>query len=468
VIADAAGDLFGTTAVGTVFELVNNGGGSYTPTTLLNLNALIPQNQFTGQYTGLTADASGDLFGTTELGGDYGLGMVFELVNNGGGSYTPTTLLSFNTLNGEFPLAGLIADPAGDLFGTTSEGGAYADGTVFELVNNRNGSYTPTTVFSFSTPGGAPGLFVQFPDVAIADTAGDLFGTTALGGAYGYGTVFGLSGTGIIHVAGQISGEVSLAAAAEGTALPGTTTVATFTDTDASQAANAFTATIDWGDGTITTGTVTGADGSFAVTGGHTYADEGSNTVTATITRTANGTQITPSGTVVVGVAISASEGTSTGTTAVATLTDANPNATAADFTATINWGDSSTSTGTITGNGNGGFSVTGAHTYTDEGSYAVGVKITDDGGSTANASSAATVADAALSAIGVNVSATEGTSTGTATVTTFTLRLATSPPPSTGATVASRLEPSPPTATTALLSPACTPMQMKVATRSA
>ena len=50
---------------------------------------------------GLIADAAGDLFGTTTAGGSYGYGTVFELVNDGGGAYTPVTLLSFNGANGQ-------------------------------------------------------------------------------------------------------------------------------------------------------------------------------------------------------------------------------------------------------------------------------------------------------------------------------------------------------------------------------
>ena len=179
LIADAGGDLFGTTTVGggsgTVFELVNHGGGNYTPTTLLSF----------GSVAGLIADAAGDLFGTTTVGG--GSGTVFELVNHGGGNYTPTTLLSFNQKNGASPVAGLIADAAGDLFGTTLGGGADGPGTVFELVNHGGGNYTPTTLLSFDQTNGA------YPRAGlIADAAGDLFGTTQSGGASGDGTVFEL------------------------------------------------------------------------------------------------------------------------------------------------------------------------------------------------------------------------------------------------------------------------------------
>ncbi len=191
VIADAAGDLFGTTndggVAGTVFELVNNGGGSYTPTTLVSFNGANGEYP----YAGLVADAAGDLFGTTNAGGANSAGTVFELVNNGGGSYTPTTLVSFNGAIGQYPDAGLVADAAGDLFGTTQVGGANDDGTVFELMNNAGGSYTPTTLVNFD---GTNGAIAQAG--LIFDAAGNLFGTTAYGGANNDGTVFELVNNG--------------------------------------------------------------------------------------------------------------------------------------------------------------------------------------------------------------------------------------------------------------------------------
>ncbi len=156
LIADAAGDLFGTTEIGgadgdgTVFELVKHGGGNYTPTTLLSFN----QTNGSNPYAGLIADAAGDLFGTTASGGADDSGTVFELVNHGGGNDTPTTLLSFNQPNGAPPFAGLFADAAGDLFGTTEFGGADDLGTVFELVNHGGGNYTPTTLLSFNYTNG--------------------------------------------------------------------------------------------------------------------------------------------------------------------------------------------------------------------------------------------------------------------------------------------------------------------------
>jgi hypothetical protein len=186
LLRDAAGDLFGTTGgglgvFGTVFELP---AGSNLPVTLVNFNLTI------GVYpnAGLIADAAGDLFGTTSEGGPGGLGTVFELVHSGT-VYTLTNLVNFNNTNGAYPQAGLIADAAGDLFGTTSAGGSLGDGTVFELVHS-GGGYTLTNLVNFNSTNGAS------PQAGlIADAAGDLFGTTSVGGSVhggDYGTVFEL------------------------------------------------------------------------------------------------------------------------------------------------------------------------------------------------------------------------------------------------------------------------------------
>ena len=192
MITDANGDLFGTTAIGgagagTVFELVNTGSG-YTEKVLYS---------FSGGSDGvfpdarLITDAKGDLFGTTINGGANGYGTVFELVNTGSG-YTENVLYSFSGgSDGRNPVADLIADANGDLFGTTNGGGA-GYGTVFELVNTGSG-YTEKVLYSFS--GGSDGAI---PLAGLfADAKGDLFGTTANGG-YGPGTVFEITNSGFV------------------------------------------------------------------------------------------------------------------------------------------------------------------------------------------------------------------------------------------------------------------------------
>jgi hypothetical protein len=197
LIADAAGDLFGTTYSGgayndgTVFEIVKTGGGyASTPTTLTNVpNATAPLG-------GLIADAAGDLFGTTKFGGVGGLsgnGTVFEIAKTGGGyASTPITLTNFSGTNGYEPLGGVVADAAGDLFGTTFGGGANGAGMMFEIAKT-GGSYagTPTTLVSFD------GINLGFVESGlIVDAAGDLFGESPSNGAYDDGAVFEIAKTG--------------------------------------------------------------------------------------------------------------------------------------------------------------------------------------------------------------------------------------------------------------------------------
>ena len=196
LIIDAAGDLFGTTnsgpngGDGTVFEIVNTGAGyASAPTTLVILNATVTE---ASPYGGLIADAAGDLFGTTAGGGANGDGSVFEIVKTSAGyGSTATTLISFNGANGQGPQASLIADAAGDLFGTTTSGGANGDGTVFELVKTAAGyASTPTILVSFN---GANGNGPS--GKLVADAAGNLFGTTQVGGVNNDGTVFEITKT---------------------------------------------------------------------------------------------------------------------------------------------------------------------------------------------------------------------------------------------------------------------------------
>jgi len=182
LVRDAQGNLFGTTSgglynQGTVFELA---AGSGTLTTLASFNGANGANP----VAGLVRDAQGNLFGTTEGGGAFGQGTVF-VVPTGTGFIA--TLASFNGANGSLPGNGtLVRDAQGNLFGTTYRGGGPSDsGTVFELAA---GSGTLTTLASFNGANGA------YPLAGVTlDAQGDLFGATTGGGAFNDGTVFELS-----------------------------------------------------------------------------------------------------------------------------------------------------------------------------------------------------------------------------------------------------------------------------------
>jgi len=182
LVADASGNLYGTTrdggliddespyGEGTLYEVA---AGTQTFSTLANFNG----STGTNPTAGLTLDAAGNLYGTTTAGGIYDDGTVFEVP---AGTQSIKDFANFNGANGSAPTAGLI-DVGGNLYGTTSSADA-SSGTVFEIAA---GTHTVTTLATFNFTNGAQ------PDGSlIMDAAGDLFGTTSGGGADDYGTVF--------------------------------------------------------------------------------------------------------------------------------------------------------------------------------------------------------------------------------------------------------------------------------------
>jgi uncharacterized repeat protein (TIGR03803 family) len=203
LVEDASGNLYGTTyhggafGDGTVFE-VQKGGTAITTLASFNWsNGANPEGT-------LLVDSSGNLFGTTTNGGLYGWGSVFEVQN---GSGTITTLASFNARDGSSPAGGLVEDADGNLFGTTSTGDALTanDGTVFEVLK---GSGAITTLATFNGKNGQGSVASL-----VMDSSGNLFGTTLYGGPgftkadTGYGTVFELrKGTGTITTVATFNG----------------------------------------------------------------------------------------------------------------------------------------------------------------------------------------------------------------------------------------------------------------------
>ncbi len=130
-----------------------------------------PSGQF---YSGVVFDRAGNIYGATLYDGSLGAGTVYELSPSNGG-WTGTVIHNFgNGLDGDFPYASLLIDAAGNLYGTTLQGGAYGDGTVFELSPSAGG-WTESILYSFSggADGGDPygGL--------IFDSSGNLYGATA-------------------------------------------------------------------------------------------------------------------------------------------------------------------------------------------------------------------------------------------------------------------------------------------------
>ncbi len=200
VIFDSAGNLYGTTfdgggtgcddlGCGTVFELTPEGKGKWTMNVLHSFRPKAKDGS--GPMASLTIDAAGNLYGTTQFGGKYGYGTVFELLPGDGGIWSENVLHSFNNIgnDGFFPVSSLIFDESGNLYGTASQGGDYGLGVVFELSPVKNGRWKEKVLYSFGngTDGAGPLAGLVF------DSAGNIYGTTRYGGADGIGTVFRLT-----------------------------------------------------------------------------------------------------------------------------------------------------------------------------------------------------------------------------------------------------------------------------------
>jgi uncharacterized repeat protein (TIGR03803 family) len=187
LLLDAQGNLYGTTfrggahGTGTVFTVDTTG----------NEAALFSFNEFSGvgdsPHAGLIWGAQGSLYGTTELGGcrcPSGFGTIFTVDTFG----NETVLYRFGgSPDGANPLARLVLDAQGNLYGTTWRGGTSGDGTVFRL----DASGKETVLYSFT---GKSGL-APYGDLVL-DSAGNLYGTTTRGGAHSLGTVFKVDAVG--------------------------------------------------------------------------------------------------------------------------------------------------------------------------------------------------------------------------------------------------------------------------------
>jgi uncharacterized repeat protein (TIGR03803 family) len=162
-----------------------------------------------GSYpdSNLTADAAGNLYGTTQIGGADGAGTVFELSPGPNDKWQFSVIYTFTGgTDGGNPLGSLAFDAAGNAHSTTSSGGANGLGVVFELTPPPQGApaktWTESVLYSFQ--GGSNDGAAPFGNV-VFDSAGNLYGTTSIGGlthlgcalpAKGCGTIFELSPSG--------------------------------------------------------------------------------------------------------------------------------------------------------------------------------------------------------------------------------------------------------------------------------
>jgi len=193
LVLDSQGNFYGTTmfggnpldqcphhiglGCGTVFKVTPSG----TETVLLDL-------QYIGAAwptAGLVADAQGNLYGTSTQGGPHGHGTVFELTSSGTGKL----LYQFQAgRDASDPQSRLVLDGVGNLYGTTWKGGGDGKGAVFEIT----ASGTEEVVYGFN-PKKHPGVGTNPSGALVFDAQGNLYGMTAGGGAYGFGTVYKLA-----------------------------------------------------------------------------------------------------------------------------------------------------------------------------------------------------------------------------------------------------------------------------------
>jgi len=179
VIRDSKGNLYGTaggggaSGNGVVFKIDTSSNETV-------LYSFTGAADGAGPNGGLIRDPAGNLYGTTNGGGSGAAGVVFKIDTSG----NETVLYSFTGgADGGYPLNGVIRDSAGNLYGTTQVGGASGNGVVFKIDTSSN----ETVLYSFT--GGADGSIPAWA-VLARDSAGNLYGTTAFGGASGNGVVF--------------------------------------------------------------------------------------------------------------------------------------------------------------------------------------------------------------------------------------------------------------------------------------
>jgi uncharacterized repeat protein (TIGR03803 family) len=196
LVFDSGGNLYGTTYAGirfengTVFQLSRSTGGVWQETVLHHFVELYDGRN---PQSGLTIGPDRGLYGTTVHGGAYDGGTIFELLPTQGQGWVEKILYNFQLAAGSpyLPYASVVFDPAGDLYTTTFWGGDPTNwgGSVFELSPSPGGLWAPKMLHSFGDPGDG---FLVYCDLVL-DAAGNLYGTTNGGGAYGFGTVFKLA-----------------------------------------------------------------------------------------------------------------------------------------------------------------------------------------------------------------------------------------------------------------------------------
>jgi uncharacterized repeat protein (TIGR03803 family) len=196
VTLDSQGNIYGTAVTGgggsceggcgVAFKLTNNGGTF----TYSAMHIFTGGNDGSGPGSGLTFDQQGNVYGMTPTGGAFGLGTIYQLKPQSGGSYKFNLVHAFTGGNdGSSGSAGrLVFDHAGNIYGVATVGGALGKGVAFELTHSQTGwTLTPLYAFQDQPDGALPYGGLLF------DKAGNLYGTTYYAGANDVGTVYKLT-----------------------------------------------------------------------------------------------------------------------------------------------------------------------------------------------------------------------------------------------------------------------------------
>ena len=199
LIIDGSGNLYGAGSAGgthfngAIFEL-SPGAGGWTQTILYNFGT---GGDAAAPDAGPVFDKSGNLFGTTYSGGTANGGAVYELSPGAGGSWTEKVLHSFpvnSTSDGWEANSSLVFDSAGNLYGTTIQGG-HQFGTVFEMTPQSGGNWTEKLIYSFNPTDANPDGEKPMGNL-VFDSKGNLYGTTFFsegGGFSGFGLIYKLT-----------------------------------------------------------------------------------------------------------------------------------------------------------------------------------------------------------------------------------------------------------------------------------
>jgi len=185
LVRDGLGNLYGTltfggtSTKGKVFKLDPSGS-------LTVLYDFTDDQQFGRYPANLLIDKMGNLYGTTQYGGTYNAGTLFKIDPNG---HISVIYAFAGGSDGNVPLGALARDAVGNVYGATQDGGVYGYGTVFR-VNVLSGAETVLHSFT-ATEGSDPMAGV------VIDSAGNLFGTTFYGGGLGFGSIFMLDANGV-------------------------------------------------------------------------------------------------------------------------------------------------------------------------------------------------------------------------------------------------------------------------------